>query len=342
MEKLAPLYLAPMASLTNPPMRKIALFHGADRVYTEMVNANGIVYESEKTLHLLETLPGEAPVYAHLYGSDPAVFAEAARRVEAMERFTGIDINAGCPVRRITAHGAGSALIKEPKKIGAIVKAITGAVKLPVTVKTRLGPHPGDIRIFDILKEVEDAGAAELAVHARFTSQEHSGGVNLDLLRQVKEAAGIPIIGNGGIRTHADATTMLSESGVDALMIARGALGNPWIFTELHTPPPPPWMKRPLSEIRRALEAHLAFELAHREAIQPRLPPDSLPPEEAVVVAFRCHIFRYLQGLKGVSRLRAHLFEYRTLNDLISALNTCFERETRFREDAPWAQKTCP
>lgn len=338
MSARVPLYLAPMAGFTNAPMRKMCLNHGADRVYTEMVNANGIVYESEKTLHLLEAFPDEAPLYAHLYGSDPALFAEAARRVEAMGRFQGIDINAGCPVPRITASGAGAALVKDPARIGAIVKAVVEAVKLPVTLKTRLGPHPGNITIFDILKEAEAAGAAELAVHARFTSQEHSGEANLDLLRQVKERAHIPIVGNGGIRTYADAQAMLSETGVDALMIARGALGNPWIFSELHTPPPPHWQKRPLDEIRAALDEHLHLELQHRIAIQPKLPAGALSPAEAVVIAFRCHLFRYLHGLKGASHVRSRLFEYHLPGDLLPDLDACFERERRFRAEAPWAE----
>ncbi len=342
MNARVPLYLAPMAGFTNPPMRKICLDHGADRVYTEMVNVNGIVYESEKTLHLLESFPGERPVYAHLYGSDPALFAEAARRVEAMGRFQGIDINAGCPVPRITAGGAGAALVKDPKRIGAIVKAVVGAVGLPVTVKTRLGPHPGEVTVFEILKEAEAAGAAGLTLHARFTSQEHGGPVHLDLLRRVKAQAAIPITGNGGIRAYADAQAMLAQTGVDSLMIARGAFGNPWIFSELFTPPPPHWQKRPLETIRAALDEHLRLELQHRIQIQPRLPPGSLSPAQAVVIAFRCHLFRYLHGLKGASHVRSRLFEYHVPGDLLPDLDACFEREKRFREEAPWAENVDP
>ena len=356
-----PVFLAPMAGFTNAAMRRVSHRFGAALTYTEMVNAAGILHASDKTWHLLETLPDEGPVVAHLFGADPNELADATARVSAVGRFVALDLNAGCPMRKITTKGAGAALMKQPDLIGRIVAAMCAATTLPVTVKTRIGARPDKVLVLEILHAVEAAGGAAITVHGRFATQEHSGEVRLDLLAEVKRASRIPVIGNGGVRDAADALQMFRETGVDAVMIARGATGNPWIFREIaealapgapvshfrkceteaaitedpaHAHPP----QRDLAEIRAVLEEHLAGELELQRQLHAhhRLPSHALPPDQAAVVTFRAHLFRYLHGLKGSSYVRGHLNTMRTFEDIRAALDGCFEREAKFRAKAPW------
>ena len=345
------LFLAPMAGFTNAPMRHLCHGHGAALTYTEMTNDVGLLRASDKTWYLLETFEEEGPVVAHLYGSDPATLAEAAAKVEQIGRFTAIDLNAGCPVHKITANGAGAALVKDPQRIHDILAAMRRAVKLPLTVKTRLGPQPDKVMIFDILAAAESAGADALALHGRFTSQGHGGDVHLDLLAEVKRRAKIPIIGNGGVRSTYDAWRMFLETGVDAIMIARAAIGTPWIFEEIcadlacaaeqpafssaHGRP-----VRDLSSIRDTLEQHLAGELTLLKRIRERyvLPRHVVDADEALVNTFRCHLFRYLHGLKGASHVRGSLHELNSLADIRAAVANCLEREAAYRASAPLQQ----
>lgn len=344
-EGLPLVFLAPMAGYTNAPMRRISRQHGAALTYTEMTCDRGLLNASEKTWYLLETLKDEGPVVAHLYGSNPETLAEAAAKVEATGRFVAIDLNAGCPVHKITACGAGAALIKNPQLIHDILKAMKGAVKgLPITLKTRLGPAPDKIAIFDILAAAEAAGAGALALHGRFTSQGHGGPVDLPLLATVKERAKIPIIGNGGICSKHCAWTMLHETHVDALMIARAAIGNPWIFDDIRATlqtgvEPPPFKptglrpQRELDEIQRVLDEHLDLNLAFLNMLKEKygLPRDDIAIQENMVAAFRCHLFRYLHGLKGSSYIRGRLFELQTLPAIREAVKDCLEREAAWR-----------
>jgi nifR3 family TIM-barrel protein len=342
-----------MAGFTNAAMRRMCHHFGAALTYTEMVNVNGIMLASDKTWHLLETLPDEGPVMAHLYGTEPELFAAAAARVTALGRFVGIDLNAGCPMRKITCNGAGAALMKQPALIGKIVAAMVQATTLPVTVKTRVGPRPDQVVVQEILHAVEEAGGAALTIHGRFATQEHSGEVHLPLLAEVKRVSRIPIIGNGGILTAADAQQMFQETGVDAVMIARGATGNPWIFQEIAAlfggAAVSDFRKcetvrggsgrgrlHDLAEIRRVLEMHMASELALHHQIRAhfRLPSHALSPDLAAVATFRCHLFRYLHGLAGSAYVRGQLNHLRTLDDIRAALDGCFEREAQARAHA--------
>ena len=354
-----PVLLAPMAGFTNAAMRRVCHRFGAALTYTEMVNAAGVLRASDKTWHLLETLPGEGPVVAHLYGANPAELGDATARISALNRFVAFDLNAGCPMRKITTNGAGAALMKSPELIGRIVAAMSAATSLPVTVKTRLGLRPDKVAVLEILRAVEESGGAALAVHGRFASQEHSGPVRLDLLAEIKRTSRIPVIGNGGIRTTGDALHMLQETGVDAVMIAQGAIGNPWLFGEIaaaitsefplsyfrkyesettagenRTPVRP----RDLAEIQAVLDAHLEGERElHRQIhANHRMPSHALTPDLAAVATFRGHLFRYLHGLRGSSYVRGHLNTMRTIDDIRSALHGCFEREAKFRANAPW------
>lgn len=342
------LFLAPMAGYTNAPMRRICHQHGAALSYTEMTNDLGLLHASDKTWHLLETFEDEGPVVAHLYGTDPGSMAEAAAKAEATGRFVAVDLNAGCPVHKVTANGAGAALIHDPKRIHDILAAMRRATRLPLTLKTRLGPQPGKTAIFEILAAAEAAGADALALHGRFTSQGHGGDVHLPLIAEVKRRAKIPVIGNGGVCSPYDAWRMLRETGVDAIMIARAAIGNPWIFEDilraLASGAEPPIhnptsgrTRRDLNVIREALEEHMAAEQELIRHLRERygLPRDAFDPDETLAATFRCHLFRYLHGLKGSSYVRGRLHELHTLADIREAVSSCLEREAAYRAAAP-------
>ena len=337
-----PVLLAPMAGFTNAATRRLAHRFGARLTCTEMVNAAGLVRDSDKTWQLLETFADEGPVVAHLYGADPAHFAEAARKIAATGRFCAIDINAGCPVPRITRGGAGAMLLRQPALAGRIVAAIRGVCDLPVTIKTRLGPHPRQIAIFDFLRAVEEGGAAALALHGRFTSQGHTGAVDLALVAEVRGRARIPVIGNGGIADVSSARRFLSETGVAALMIGKAAIGRPWIFRDVAaglTQPgePGPNARPDLDELRAVLFGHLADEVERLAVIARRypLPADALDPEAAAVIGFRCHFFRYLSGLKGVAWARGQLCRLRTLDEVRALVDACLAREADYRARRP-------
>lgn len=302
---LPPRFLAPMAEFTTPPMRVLCEACGAERTYTEMVNAEGICRNSEKTLFLLETFPEEKHVWAHLYGHDPDRLAEAAKRVEALGRFEGIDLNAGCPVPRITAQGAGSALLKDLPRLGRILQAITKAVSLPVSFKTRLGPNPQVPTWRDTLKLAEDAGVANLSIHARYTSQGHAGTVHLETLRELAASTKIPVFGNGSVVDRASAEAM-AETGVSAILIARAALENPEIFRFTKGNP------------AVLATRHLELELRYRERAA-RF--SRLTAEAAAVLTFRRHLFRYFKGLPGANTLRGRLMDLHTLADLHEAVS---------------------
>ncbi len=338
------LFLAPMAGFTNAPMRRLCHAHGADLTYTEMTNDVGLLHDSDKTWHLLETFGDEGPVVAHLYGSDPATLAEAAARAEATGRFAAIDLNAGCPVHKITANGAGATLVKNPQLVHDILAAMRRAVTLPLTVKTRLGPRPDAVMAFELLAAAETAGADAFALHARFTSQGHGGDARLDLLAEVKRRAKIPVIGNGGVRSAYDAQRMFRETGVDAVMIARAAIGNPWIFGEIRADlasgreltardAARGRTRRDVSVIKDTLEAHMAAELELIRLIRARyaLPRHAMDPDDLLTTTFRCHLFRYLHGLKGSSYVRGRLSELHTLADIRAAVASCLEREAAYR-----------
>ena len=295
-----PRFLAPMAEFTSPPMRVLCEACGAQRTYTEMVNAEGICRRSEKTLFLLETFPEEQHVWAHIYGPDPDRLAEAAAYVESLGRFEGIDINAGCPVPRITSQGAGSALLKNLPRLGEIMRKVKAAVALPVSVKTRIGPHPQCLTWRETLAMAEDAGLDALAIHARFTSQGHGGTVHLDVLREIAAAARIPIYGNGSVTDAASAASM-AETGVRALLIARAALDNPWVFAFTRGDP------------AELAERHFGLELRYRKSAE-RF--SRLSAEEAAVLTFRRHLFRYFKGLPGSNTMRGHLMNLHTAADV--------------------------
>ncbi len=223
--------LAPMEDVTDVSFRLICRELGADVVYTEFVNSEGLVRLNEKTHKKLEIVEEERPVGIQIYGAGIESMIQAAKFAEK-ENPDIIDINAGCWVKNVVGHGAGSALLKDPPYMQKMVREIVNNVSLPVTVKTRLGWDHNSIEIIDVAKRVEDAGAKALTVHCRTRAMGHKGDAEWDWIPRIKEAVNIPVVLNGNVLSAADVKRAFDETGADGVMIARGAIGNPWIFTE--------------------------------------------------------------------------------------------------------------
>ena len=316
--------LAPIAGFTNAAFRLMASRGGADLTYTEMVSAAGLAHGSSPTRHLLEVLPGEGPVACQLFGTNPDELAYAAREVSATGRFVELNLNAGCPVPRIVREGAGSALVKDPARVHDLLLAMVGATDLPVTLKTRPGPRPDKVLMFELLDAAETAGAKGITLHARFTSQNHGGAVHLELLAELVQRARIPVTGNGGIKDVETARAM-AETGVAAIMVGRAALPNPYIFSTLS--PPSPRLRRtsPHSAFAEAtadksstlFREHLEALKSLHAQIAANFPQDRLPTLDAWVAgAVRTHLFRYFAGRPGVGELRRRLATIRTLREI--------------------------
>jgi len=225
------LTLAPMEEHTNFPFRLLMKQAGAGLVITERIDAADLVRRARRAMRLLYTEPSESPRSGQISGADPEVMAAAAR-VVAEQGFNLVDLNFECPIRRLLARGEGGALMDSPERIGQIVAAVVRAVATPVTIKIRSGPDAGQETAVEVAQRAEDAGAAAVSVHARSVRQGYAGGPDWSVLTRVKRATCLPVIGGGGIRLADDAVRMLAETGVDAVSIGRGCLGNPWIFRQ--------------------------------------------------------------------------------------------------------------
>ena len=303
--------LAPLAGFTDAPFRRLCFERGADLSYTEMVSAAGLAHGSSPTRHLMETMPGEGPVACQLFGAKESDLAFAARAVPA-ERFVELNLNAGCPMTKVTREGAGAKLAEDPDKVYRLVKAMAENTPLPVTVKTRLGPNPGRTTVFELLDAAERAGARGFALHARYTSQMHGGEVHLDLLREVVARAHVPVTGNGSV-TDAKSAAAMAATGVDAIMVGRAALSAPGIFAALREG----GARTPQEGRDEALASHLEYILAFRRQLAERYPRDHIPGEDAYAsVKMHTHLFRYFGGRPGAAALRARLNSVRTLAEI--------------------------
>ena len=231
-ELSVPIVLAPMAGLTDSAFRVLVKEQGCGLLVSEMVSAKGILYNNEKTFDLLTIEAQERPVAIQLFGRNPAELAEAARRVEAHGADI-IDINMGCPVPKIVNNGEGSALLREPETVGAVLRAVAAAVQIPVTVKIRSGWDESCINAVEIARIAEASGVAAVAVHARTRQQFYAGKADWRIIGEVRRAVGIPVIGNGDIRTPEDAARMMDETQCQGVMIGRAADGNPWLFAQV-------------------------------------------------------------------------------------------------------------
>ncbi len=224
---------APMAGVSNISFRTIIKEMGAGLIYSEMISAMGIKYGSKKTIDLINFNDKERPISIQIFGNDVSSFVHSAKYIEENFHPDIIDINMGCPVPKIALRSqAGSALLKDPDKIFEVVRSVVNAVSIPVTVKIRSGWDENNINAVVVAKKCEEAGASAIAIHGRTRSQGYSGKVDLNIIKAVKEAVSIPVIGNGDIKTIYDAKFMLEETGCDAVMIGRATLGNPWFIRE--------------------------------------------------------------------------------------------------------------
>ena len=227
-----PFVLAPMAGVTDLPFRLLCKEQGAGLLCMEMVSAKAIHFGNKNTKALLKIHPAETPVSLQLFGSDPELMAEIAKQIEELP-FDILDINMGCPVPKEVNNGEGSALMKNPKLVGEIVSAVSKAIKKPVTVKIRKGFNEASVNAVEIARIIEESGGAAVAVHGRTREQYYSGQADWDIIRQVKEAVSIPVIGNGDVDSPQKAEAMFRETGCDGVMIGRACRGNPWIFRQL-------------------------------------------------------------------------------------------------------------
>jgi len=302
--------LAPMAGVTDLPFRIIVRKFGCSLAFTEMVNAVGLVRNMKKSAAYLDTADEDHPLGVQLFGTDPGVIAEAAQIV-TQRGADAVDINMGCPVKKVVKTGAGAALMKDPAKIALIVRTVRAATPLPLTVKIRSGWRRQEINAVLVARIAEEHGADAIIVHPRSADQGFSGTADWNVIRQVKESVAIPVIGNGDIWEPGDAVNMADATGCDAVMVGRGTLGNPWLVADILAAfdgRESAGMPAP-EERERVIIAHLDLDTAYHG-------------ERFSVRSFRKHLLWYTKGLRGGSHFRQLAGTFREKEMVIRELHT--------------------
>ena len=301
-------FLAPMAGVTDSAFRRICVEQGCGMVTTELISAKGLYYGSENTEALLKLTNEEKPAAVQIFGRDPYIMAKAAERFDSDDRFFAIDINMGCPAPKVVKNGEGSALLKEPELAAEIVREVSKATSKPVTVKYRIGFDSNSINAVEFGKVLEEAGAKCITLHGRTREQMYSGTANWDIIRQVKESVSIPVVGNGDVNSFDSALRLFQETNCDAIMIGRGAQGNPFIFREVGDYLNGREIRRPTNEEKiDTVIRHLKLEVEDFG-------------EYKAVREMRKHIAWYLKGLKNSIDIKNQINVLTSADEVIKVL----------------------
>jgi nifR3 family TIM-barrel protein len=322
-------FLAPLAGVSDRPFRRICRDMGAAFSYTEMVSAHGLLHGTEQTESYLDRDPDETPFAVQIFAGEPDVLARGA---EAAVRLGAgiVDINMACPVKKVCGSGAGAALARSPERVRAAVAAVRAAAGVPVTVKIRAGWDDASVNCVEVARAAEAGGASAVALHGRTRAQGYAGSARWGLIRAVKQAVGVPVLGSGDVWSASDALRMIEETGCDAVLVARGACGNPWIFGELRAaerglPRPPPPGRDEWAEV---VLRHVALQVEHLR--RQTHGQDPVEVERRAIRELRKHLLWYTRGLRGGVRFRREADALLTADDVRRLIDLHFPTHEPF------------